>query len=171
VQLALGKVGSGEQERQPAFMILPLVLNLLTAGSKTHLGSNQQVPPLHEMPAEISSRLSDNLHSDVVPWHTRDLSSVERIIEGFVEVVELGDTLVPVVFTAPDGSSGTGKFGMILVGQDMLRRIPSTIASEISSIPVVAGHAYRSRPPMKAIVSSITHIFSCSRSAVHLTQK
>lgn len=99
-----------------------------------HLGPDQQIPALDEVSAQVSRRLADDLQPDVMPRHPRDLATVEDILERFVEVAVLCNTLVRVVFASPDGAVGAGVFGEVLVCEDMLRGVPSTVTPAVSYV-------------------------------------
>ena len=73
MQLAIGEVGSWEKEGHVAFVILPLATYIVSA---SHLRSDEQVPPLDEMPTKVSGWWADNLYTDVVPSHSRPLTSL-----------------------------------------------------------------------------------------------
>ena len=60
------------------------------------------IPTLHEVTTDVASRLTNNLHGNVVPWHTWNLCSVVHLLVRLVESIEVLDSRVAVVFAWPD---------------------------------------------------------------------
>lgn len=60
-------------------------------------GTDEVVPTLQEMSAEVSGWLADDLQANIVPWHAWDLVTVDGVFKGLVERVELNHALVRVV--------------------------------------------------------------------------
>ena len=63
----------------------------------THLDAQKEVPPLHEMTCKVPSRLSNNLHGDVVPRHSGNLRPVIHILEWLAQSVEVSHTRIAIV--------------------------------------------------------------------------
>lgn len=104
-----------------------------------HLGPDEQVPSLDKVSTEIPRRLPNNLHPHIVPWHSGDLCTVKDIFKRFIEVRVFRNSLVGVILSSPDRSIGSSGLGVILIREDMLRRIPSTITAERSAILLAVG--------------------------------
>lgn len=54
--------------------------------------------PLNEMTAEILSRVTYDLQTNIMPWLSRCLCSIEHVLERLVEVVEVSDSGVTVCY-------------------------------------------------------------------------
>lgn len=86
------------------------------------LGTEKLVPALDEVSTEVPCGLTDELHPNVVPRLTRDLVAVELVLERLVELLEVKDTTVGVVFSGPDG------LARLVVDEDVAGGIPSAEA-------------------------------------------
>ena len=133
-ELAIGEVGGRKEEWHLAFVVLTRTVNIACTDRhrlRTDLGPNQKVPALYEMSAQIPSWLSDHLQPDVMPWHPRDLASIEHVVKGLVQIGILHDPLVRVVLPSPDRSVRPVRRGEVLISQNVLRGVPSAIASTV----------------------------------------
>ena len=75
------------------------------------------------MTRKISSRLTDNLQSDVVPRLSRNLVSSEEILKRFVELLEVQNSRIGVILAGED----CWEFGRsVVVDQRVRWCIPST---------------------------------------------
>lgn len=62
------------------------------------------IPSLYKVSTQVTCRLSDDLKSHIVPWHSRYLRPVKHVFERFVQRMELDDSLVGHVLAWPDRS-------------------------------------------------------------------
>jgi hypothetical protein len=150
--------------------------------------------PHDKVPAEVARRLTDDLQTNVVPRLARDPAAVVHVLLGSIEVVEVGDALVAVVwrivradrlFRPTSRTLSRPDLAVLVLDlhafavESLVDRLVVTLGlvnervlwgvPRIPSSLFLAGtgaHTHhrpkqRSKPPMKAMVSSITHIFSC----------
>ena len=62
-----------------------------------HLDTKEIIPPFSEVTGEVPSRLSNDLHPNVVPRHPRDPAPVIHILLGFIQSVEVSDPTVAII--------------------------------------------------------------------------
>lgn len=62
-----------------------------------YLDTKEVVPPFGEVACKVPSRLSDYLHSNIVPRRPGDLTPVIHILLGFVQSVEVTDPSIAII--------------------------------------------------------------------------
>ena len=62
-----------------------------------HLDTEEIIPPFSEVTGEVPSRLSNDLHPNVVPRHPRDPTPVVHVFLGFIQSVKIPDPTVAII--------------------------------------------------------------------------
>jgi len=78
-----------------------------------YLDAKEVIPPFNEVMGKIPSRLSDDLHPNVVPRHPRHLTPIIHILLGFFQIVKVRNPAIT-----------------IMLACEVLRLIPSQIRCE-----------------------------------------
>ena len=63
-----------------------------------YLDTKEIVPPFNEVTGEVPSRLSDNLHPNVVPRHPGHPTPIVHILFGLVQSVEVPNSTITIIF-------------------------------------------------------------------------
>jgi hypothetical protein len=62
-----------------------------------YLDTKEVVPTFNKVAGKVPSRLSDDLHPNIVPRHPGNLTPVIHVLLGFVQIVEVPNSRVTII--------------------------------------------------------------------------